>query len=101
MQILLKKSFSGVNMEIVSFRAEMIVHHIQEDHEPFLMGGTNQAFEVIGMTVDAVRSKKQDPVIAPVEFSGKISHRHQFNGGNAKIDQIIKPGLDSGKSSFR
>ena len=81
--------------EIVSFRPEMVVDHVEEDHQPPRMRRRHQALEILRRTVGGIRREQQNPVISPVALAGKIRHRHEFDRSHAQAHQIVQP-LDGG-----
>src|SRR5580698_444408 len=88
-----------VSVQIISFRSEMVVDHIEIDHQIFLVSGIDQTLQIVGRAVTALGRKEQDAVVTPTSLAGKICDRHQLYGGNAEIFQVIELVLNSGERS--
>ncbi len=87
-----------VRGKIVSLRSEMVVDHVEEDHQAARMRRRHQALEILRCAVGRIRGKQQDAVVSPVAFAGKIRHRHEFDRRHAKPHQIVQA-LDGGVES--
>ena len=77
-------------LQIVTLRAEMVVDHIEKDHEPAGMRVVDQHAQIVGPPISAVRSIEQDAVIAPVSPAGEVGDRHQFDRGESGVTQVIE-----------
>src|SRR5262249_41400190 len=55
-----------VTMEVVTFRANMVVDDVEENHEPARMRFVHQRAQIVGPPIGAVRPKKKDAVITPI-----------------------------------
>ena len=84
-----------ITMEIVTFRAEVVVNNVEQNHEPARMRFIDQRSQIIRTAVDTVGRVEQDSVIAPVSPARKIGDRHQFDRGHTGVDHIPEP-LDRG-----
>jgi hypothetical protein len=80
--VVFRKEFPGVKVEIVPFRSEMIVDHIEQNHQAARVCRFNQRLEVLRAAVAAVGGIGQHAVITPVSGAGEIRHGHEFDGGN-------------------
>ena len=78
----------------------MVVHHIEQHHQPACLGRGNQSFEIIRFAVSRIGRKRQHAIVAPVALTRKIGDRHQFQRGDAEVHQIIELGLDGRESTF-
>ncbi len=65
--------------EVISFRAKVIVDHIEKNHQPAQMGRINERLQILRASVTAVGGVPQHAVITPVSAAGKIRERHQFD----------------------
>ena len=74
---------AGVEVEIIPLRPEVVIDHIQQDHQAARVRRLHQGFEVIGAPVAAVGGVGQDTVVSPVARARKIRHGHEFDGGDA------------------
>src|SRR6185437_10213587 len=48
-----------VERQVVALRAEVVIDHIEQHHQPARVGGVNQRLEVLGPSVAGIRSKWQ------------------------------------------
>ena len=48
-----------VDVEIIAFRSEVVVDHVEKDHEPSAMGGLDQALEVLRPSVGSCRGRRE------------------------------------------
>jgi len=76
--------------EIIPLRAEMIVDHVEEHHQPAQMGLVDQRLQVFGPAIGAVGRIPQHAVIAPAAASCEICQRHQFQRGDAGCREMIE-----------
>ena len=42
---------AGISVEVVAFRAEVVVNDVEQNHEPALMGGCDETFQVLGSAI--------------------------------------------------
>src|SRR5690554_6079592 len=75
--------------KMVSFRAHMVLHHIQNDGNVFLVTFIYQLFQFSNTPVTILGGKGIDTVIAPVSAARKLGDRHDFDGVNSQLLQII------------
>ena len=54
------------------------------------MCGIDQRLEIIGSTVHAVRSKRQNTIIAPVSSPGEVRNWHQFDSSEACSYDVVE-----------
>ncbi len=90
------KERSGVLGEVVAVRAEVVVDHVDEDHQAHAVCAVDQMFELLGRAVGRRRGERQHAVVAPVAATGKLAQRHQLHGGHAQFHQARKEALDLG-----
>ncbi len=81
----------GEFSEVVSFRPEMVVNHIQDDAQLALMACVDQLFESFRSAVAVVRRVQIDTVITPTAFTGEFRYRHDLDMSNAKRLQFAEP----------
>ena len=55
--------------EVVSFRAEMVVDHVQDHGQSLLVAGVDQPLQTLGAAVGVLDGKGIDAVVAPVARS--------------------------------
>ncbi|MHC2695560.1 hypothetical protein ACVME9_008051 [Bradyrhizobium liaoningense] len=76
--------------EVVSFRAEMIVDHVEKHHQPAQMSLVDQRLQVFGPAIGAVGRIPQHAVIAPAAAAREIGQRHQFERSDAGRRQMVE-----------
>ena len=86
----LGKELGRVKVQVVALRAEMVVDHVQEDHQAPGVGGLHQPLEVLGVAVSGGRGERQGTVVAPAAPAGEGGHRHQLEGVDAERLQVIE-----------
>ena len=86
----------GVLREVVAVRAEVVVDHVDEDHQAHAVSAVDQMLELLGRAVGRRRGERQHAVVAPVAATGKLAQWHQLHGGHAQFHQARKEVLDLG-----
>src|SRR5919201_4599643 len=79
-----------IAMEVVTFRAEMVVDDVEKDHEPARMRFVDQHPQIVRPTIGAVRRIKQDAVIAPISAACEIGNRHQLDCRYSGLNDVIE-----------
>ena len=74
--------------KIISFRAEVVVNHVQYDRQPVLVAGIDKLLQSGGTTVGRLRRVEAGAVISPIPRSRDFRHRHDFKRGDAEIAQV-------------
>ena len=76
--------------EVVAFRPQMVVDHIQDNRQARLVTGIDQALERRRSPVRILHREREDAVVSPVAGPGELSHRHELDGIHAKCFQVRK-----------
>jgi hypothetical protein len=79
-----------VEMKIVSVRPEVIIDHVEQDHQLAFVAGVDQPLQPFRPAIDAVRRVEQHPVIAPAAIAPELRHRQELDGRDADIHQAIE-----------
>ncbi len=79
-----------IAVEVVTFRAEMVVDDIEKNHEPARMRFVDQHPQIVGPTIGAVGRIEQDTVIAPISAACEIGNRHQLDCGYSGVNDVIE-----------
>ena len=79
-----------VAAEIIPLRAEVIVDHVEEHHQPAQMRFVDQRLQIFGPAIGAVGRVPQHAVIAPAAAAGEIRQRHQLQRGDAGFDEMVE-----------
>ncbi len=80
----LAEELRRVERQVIPVRAEVIVHHVEKDHQPVVVRSIDQRLQVVGGSVGRIGRIRQHAVIAPVALPREIVDRHQFDGGDAE-----------------
>ena len=88
-------------MQVIPFRAKMVVDHIKKYHQTQAMRALDEMFQVLGPAVPAVRRERQHTVITPIAGPRKIRYRHQLDRGYSQFCQVRQTLFYSCKSPFR
>ena len=86
----ISKELWRVRPKIISFRAQVVVHDVEENHDSMLMGALNQFFEIFGSAVNTIGSEWEDAVVAPIALAGEVSNGHQLHGSDSQIHEIVE-----------
>ena len=70
--------------EVVSFRSEMVVNHVEHHGKAEPVAGVDQALEARRTAVRVLRGERVHAVVAPVAVSGKLRHGHDLESGDAQ-----------------
>ena len=87
-------------MEVVPVGPEMIVDDIEQHHQPARVRLVDETLEAVGTAIGDVRRVEQDAVVAPAAVAGELRHRHQLDGRDARIDEMVELGLDAGERAI-
>ena len=60
-----------VAAEVVALGAEVVVDHVEEDHQPAPVGGVDESLEILRAAIGRVGREQVDAVVAPVAAPGK------------------------------
>src|ERR1700722_10728463 len=88
-----------VGAQIITFRAKVVVDDVKKNHQPTLVRSLDEIFQVFGAAIDRVGGKGKYAVISPVALAGEIGKRHQFESGDADIDEIVETLDHTGEGS--
>src|SRR5437773_1196666 len=64
--LVLGEKLRRIQMQIISFGAEVVVNHVEKNHHVFGMSGIYEPLELIGSAISSGGSVGQDAVIAPI-----------------------------------
>ena len=90
----------GVGGEVVPVGTKVIIDHVEEDHQPALVGGLDQRLEILRAAIAGIGRVGQDAVIAPVPPAGEIGDRHDLERGDAEPRQVIEPSDRGAEGAF-
>src|SRR3546814_18499522 len=74
-------------MQVIAVRSEVVVDDIDEDHQAERVRRVDQLLEFIRRAVGRVRRIRQHPVVAPVARTREVIEWHQFDSGDAELDE--------------
>ena len=75
---------------VVALRAEVVVHDVEEDGDAAGMRGVDKLLEPLRAAVRLMDSKPVDAVVAPVSGSGEGLQRHEFDGVDAQLGEVVQ-----------
>src|SRR5579871_2262989 len=90
----------AILVEVISFRPEVIVDHIQTHGEAFGMRDIDEFLQISDAAVAVLKRERENAVISPVSPSGELGQRHQFDGRYAKICQFVEVRYEGGNRTF-
>src|SRR5436190_16797203 len=76
--------------EVVSFRTEVVVDHVEENRETALMTGIDESLERARTAVRILRRVRIRAIVSPVARAGKLRDRKQLDRGNAEVAQRVE-----------
>ena len=62
--------------QVISFRADVVVHHVKTDREPVFMRVVYKSLQGDRATVSILNRKRVHPVVAPIARSRELRERH-------------------------
>ncbi|EXF46710.1 hypothetical protein BAY1663_00874 [Pseudomonas sp. BAY1663] len=98
--LVMPEEVPSVAPQVVAVRAEVVVDHIEKHHQAQAVGRVDQVLELFRAAVGGFRRVGQDAVVAPVAVAGKFGDRHQFDGGDAQLDEPGQVLLHCGESAI-
>src|SRR6267142_6470175 len=87
--------------EIISFRPEVVVNHVQNHREAASVAGVDEHFQICRAAVGILRGKWINTVVTPVSRAGELRDRHKLDRGDAELGEIIEIGGERGERSRR
>ncbi len=64
--------------EVIPFRTQVVVNHIEHDRESVLMASFDQPPQALGATVTVLDGKWINPIVTPIAIAWKLGHGHQL-----------------------
>src|ERR1700712_5367173 len=86
--------------EVVSIGAKVIVDNVKEYHDFSSMRRVDQRLKVVGPAIAGIRREQQYAVVSPVAATGKVGDRHDLDGGDSEVSQIVQPIDRAAKRAF-
>ena len=77
-------------VQVGALRAEVVVDHVEQHHQPARVGRVDQRLEVLRPAVAAVGRVGQHAVVAPVPRAREIGDRHELDRGHAQCHQMVE-----------
>ena len=78
--------------QVVAFRAQVVVDHVQQHGQTPAMAGVHQPFQPLGSAIALLHRKGINAVVAPVTAARKLGHRHDFHRGEAQLLEVVQMG---------
>src|ERR1700744_2525973 len=80
--------------------SDMVVNRIEDDRQASTMTVVDERTHLVGSPVGMIGREQEDPVVAPVSLTRALGDRHDFDRGNAQLDQVIEMLTGRLKGSF-
>jgi len=74
---------------------------VEIDAKTATVSRRDEGFQLLRPAVSGLRRELQHTVIAPAAFAGKIGDRHELDGGDPQLDQVIELLFRAGEGSLR
>src|SRR5258706_955172 len=87
--------------EIISFRTEMIVDHVENHREAAPVTGIDEPLHRLRSTVGVLHRERQHTVVAPIAAAGKLRYRHQLDRRDTQLKEIFEIGNQRIKGARR
>ena len=68
----------------------MVVDDVEENHQPGVVRGVDQAFQPLGPAIGDVRRIEQHAVIAPAARAGELRHGAELDGRHADVGEVLE-----------
>ena len=81
--------------QVVSFRPQMVVNHIEHNRQTAVVALVNKSFQSGRPAIAVLHRKRIYAIVSPISSAGKRRHRHQLNRGYSKFHQVIELVCDS------
>src|SRR5579875_2011642 len=94
------RKIRAVFAQVVSFRAEVVINHVQRHRKFALMAGVDEPLQPRRPAITLLNGKGENAVIPPVPAARELRNRHQLNDRDAQPLQIIKMQNDGVKRVF-
>src|SRR5690606_3907326 len=89
-----------IPQKAISFWPKMIIDHIEKDGESLRMASVYEPLQTVRTAIGILYGIRENTIVSPVPFAGKLRHGHQLQRVDAERKQIIKAGNDGVKSSL-
>src|SRR6266404_696416 len=89
-EVAVGKKLRRIRIEIVSFRAKMVINDIQQDHDSAAMGPLNKFLEVFGTAIGTIGCEGINTVVAPISPARKVGDGHQLQRCDSEVSEVIE-----------
>ena len=62
--------------KVIPFRPQVIIYHVQQNGNAFLVTGVHQFFQSFGAAIRILHRVRKNAIIAPVSASRELRYRH-------------------------
>src|SRR5207248_8132057 len=77
-------------VQVIPFRAEMVVDDIEEYRDPARVTRIDERLQSLRAAIARARREPLDAVISPITAPRTFGDRHQFDRGNAELNEMIE-----------
>src|SRR5579862_9056996 len=81
--------------KVISFRAKVVVDHIQTYGEFLGMRGVNEFMEICNAAIAVLKCERKNAVIPPVPTPGELRKWHQLDRRYAEIRELVEMRYES------
>lgn len=78
-------------VEVVALGAEMIENDVENHRDSPTVSRVDETLESLGSAIAVLGGKGVHAVITPAASAGKLRHRHDLDGIDPYIDEVIEP----------
>ena len=68
--------FREIPWKVIALRSEVVVDHIEEDHEAQRMGMVDECLQLIRCSIRRVRRVEKNTVVAPITIAREVGEAH-------------------------
>ncbi len=89
-----------IEMEVIPFGSEMVVDHVEQDHEAARVRGVDQALQAFRPAIGDMGRVEQHAIIAPTAIACELGHWQELDDGDADIDETVEVAGDAVEGAF-
>ena len=76
--------------EVIPFRAQVVVDHIEHDRQSVLVASFDQPPQALGATITILHGKRINPVVTPIAIAWELGHGHQLERRHSQFLYFIE-----------
>src|SRR3984957_6417068 len=95
------KEIGCVKGQKIPFRTEMVVNDVKQRCDPALVSSLDESLEVLRSAVTCIRGVRKGSVIAPVPAALEVTDRHDLDGRDTEVREVVQLKSGSRKRALR